>query len=256
MDVPIPNIGLPYQEIWDACRGESFEKKVLDLKTELDEGWVWLYEQSVSDFGRYDISDLGPAKYLHDTRSYDEDGQDNPSATVDDRVVYACALSTPNPKAREPFGMRAPLCSREFGNTKDEFPFDRGHFIAHSLGGYDQIGLYPQRRDVNRGVGELGRKYVAMERYARRYPGTFLFCRPIYGDNTVHPFWIEFGVLKENGEFWVEVFPNRYTFVPYQGHESQPQWFREEAIKSAERQQRSEERFRRKMERERQHKGT
>ncbi|MBS1703272.1 MAG: hypothetical protein JST12_16530 [Armatimonadetes bacterium] len=244
MDIPTPRIGLPYQEIWNACRGLSFEKRLAQLKAELDEAWVWLYEQSVPDLGRYELAEFGSASYLHDTRSDDED-------ELESRVVYACALSEPNPNAREPFGMRAPLCCREFGQTKDEFPFDRGHFIAHSLGGFDQIGLYPQRRDVNRGVGDLGRKYVAMERYARRHAGTFLFCRPIYGDNTVHPFWIEFGVLKENGEFWVEVFPNRYTFEPFVGLESVPQWVQDEAIKSAERQRKSEERFKRKMERER-----
>lgn len=255
MDTPVPPIGLPYQAIWNASRGLSFEKRLLDLKEELDEQWVWLYEQSVPDIGRYEVNDLGSARYLHDTRSCDEDIPGDTATQIEDRVVYTWALSLPNPKAREPFGMRAPLCCREFGSTKDEFPFDRGHFIAHSIGGFDQIGLYPQRRDVNRGIGHCGRRYVSMERYARQKPGTFMFCRPIYGDNTVHPFWIEFGVLKDDGEFWVEVFPNRYTFVPYIGPESHPQWVTEEAIKSAERQRRSEERFRRKMERERQPKG-
>ncbi len=109
-----------------------------------------------------------------------------------------------------------------------EFAWDKGHFIAHTIGGHVDNGLFAQVRDINRGWGNDPKlkAYRAMETYARDHPGTFVFSRPIYGDGTEHPFFVEYGLLKEGREWWVEVFPNRYRFEPFNGFESAPDWRR------------------------------
>ncbi len=88
----------------------------------------------------------------------------------------------------------------------------KGTLHCHSVGGAVdrlEVNVFIQRRDLNRGWSEEGRRYVAMEKYAASHPGTFLFSRPLYEDQTSRPTFLEYGVLKETGELWVEVFDNR-----------------------------------------------
>jgi len=48
----------------------------------------------------------------------------------------------------------------------------------------------------------------SMERYCLEHPGIFLFNRPFYADGTARPAMLEFGVLKAEGQLWVESFEN------------------------------------------------
>ena len=91
--------------------------------------------------------------------------------------------------------------------------WDKGHFIAHSIGGaVDQweLNVFLQRRDLNRGWSRAGKLYRSMETYCALHPGTFCFSRPIYMDGSARPALLEFGILKAEGELWVEVFKNHY----------------------------------------------
>jgi pimeloyl-ACP methyl ester carboxylesterase len=144
----------------------------------------------------------------------------------DCRIVAVNGFSTPITEKRDASRMRYFMNSwvREFGAHRNELPFDKGHFIAHSIGGQIDNGIFAQRRDINRGWHELGRLYRSMERFALNNPGVFVFSRPIYGDGSTCPFFIEYGILKADGTWWVEVFPNRYTFTPFRGLESAPEW--------------------------------
>ena len=87
-------------------------------------------------------------------------------------------------------------------------PLDTGHFIAHSLGGRLDINLFPQRRDINRGLSAEGRFYRAMERAAASSPGAFLFSRPIYFDETWMPYFLEYGLCREGADFETRIFDN------------------------------------------------
>jgi hypothetical protein len=87
-------------------------------------------------------------------------------------------------------------------------PRDKGHFIAHSIGGGLDMNVFLQDRALNRGFSEAGKLYRDMESYCRLNPGTFCFSRPIYADTTSVPRWLEFGLVKEDGSIWVEVFEN------------------------------------------------
>lgn len=191
--------------------------------------WLWidLYELNLPSSGEYLHFTWGTFTYLYDFRGPCEPEEYGPVTMVADRIIGVYGTSRPVVGGRDRNRMRGPLGQAEFGVNREELAFDRGHFIAHCIGGHEDQGLYPQRRDINRGQGELGRVFASMERYAKAHPGTFVFARPIYGDNSAHPFYIEYGLIKMDGELWVEVFPNRYTFTPFVSLDSTPEWFKD-----------------------------
>ena len=75
---------------------------------------------------------------------------------------------------------------------------DRGHFIAHAIGGNIWVNIFPQRRDVNRGASEAGKRYKSMEKYLLNNEGIFCFSRPIYFDFYNLPYLIEYGYIDRN----------------------------------------------------------
>jgi hypothetical protein len=85
-------------------------------------------------------------------------------------------------------------------------PYDRGHMMAHSIGGGLDINLVPQLASVNR-FG-LWRR---MERYAQSHPGSYVFCSPVYFGRSGHPAFIEYGVLRDDCTIWLNVFRNYRT---------------------------------------------
>ena len=101
-----------------------------------------------------------------------------------------------------------PLGPVDFISENDRAIYDKGHFIAHSLGGGLEINIFPQLRDTNRGWSERGKIFRAMETYCLQHPGTYCFSHPSYLGKSWHPAAIEYGVLKADGELWVERFEN------------------------------------------------
>lgn len=85
---------------------------------------------------------------------------------------------------------------------------DRGHFISHAIGGDIYTNIFPQRRDINRGLSERGKVYREMERFLTKNQDTFCFSRPIYFDFSERPYLIEYGILNKNFDFWLETFEN------------------------------------------------
>lgn len=88
-------------------------------------------------------------------------------------------------------------------------PVDKGHFIAHTLGGSSNMNIFPQVRELNRGWSKDGKRFREMERFAGQHPGMMIFNRPIYSDGTIWPIFFEFGMLKPDGGLWVELFDNK-----------------------------------------------
>ena len=43
---------------------------------------------------------------------------------------------------------------------------------------------------------------------ASEHPGTLCFSRPVYSDGSARPTTLEFGVMRADGELWLEVFDN------------------------------------------------
>ena len=130
------------------------------------------------------------------------------TADVEARLVGVLGCSNPKECSRDDYRLKGWLGPTEkiFGSG-----WDKGHYIAHTIGGaVDGIeaNVFIQRRDLNRGWSETGKRFREMEKYCVSNPGTFCFSRPIYSDQTARPTFVEFGVLKENRELWLECFDN------------------------------------------------
>lgn len=71
-----------------------------------------------------------------------------------------------------------------------------------------EFNLFPQKREINQGHSEEGKKFRAMESFCATHPDTFLFVRPIYGDCSIRPYILEYGILLPDLTLWIEQFDN------------------------------------------------
>lgn len=124
----------------------------------------------------------------------------------DDRIVAVYGLSVSPTAARDASRMKGFLgggiCIAGKGR------FDKGHFMAHSMGGGLDANLFPQRAPLNRGWSTPGKRFRVMETYLAEHPGTFAFARSLYGDGSWVPEYLEYGLLRADGTLWVERFRN------------------------------------------------
>jgi hypothetical protein len=127
------------------------------------------------------------------------------SKDVEDRMVGALGFSRKGTERRNVARQRGWVGPTEKHWGKEN---DKGHFVAHTLGGGLEINVFVQRRDLNRGWSTEGKLYRSMEKFCWENPGTFFFHRPFYSDCTSRPSALEFGVLKPSGELWIERFKN------------------------------------------------
>ncbi len=143
-------------------------------------------------------------EYIFDLASHSQSSVDE--STPADRVVVTFGYSVPTKAGRDSSRMRSFIGpSSRLGSQTD-----KGHFMSHASGGGLDVNLYPQRRDFNQRRKANPRSYVYydMEKLTRDEPGTFYFNRPIYTDYSWRPALIEFGVVKPDGELWLERFEN------------------------------------------------
>ena len=129
--------------------------------------------------------------------------------TIEPRVVCVYGISVPQKLQRDDYRLKGWV-----GPTGEMFgdQWDKGHFIAHSLGGAvdgTELNVFVQNLRFNRGWSAEGKTYRQMEKYCAAHPGTFCFSRPLYNDQTAKPAHIEFGLLKTDNTLWVECFDNR-----------------------------------------------
>ena len=127
---------------------------------------------------------------------------------LESRLVAVIGSSAPDVRHRDDSRLRGWL-----GATEETFgkAWDKGHFIAHSFGGAvagSELNVFVQRRDLNRGWSAAGKRYRSMEIYCAEHPEILCWSRPIYTDDSAMPLQIEFGVLRNGGELWVETFEN------------------------------------------------
>ena len=155
----------------------------------------------------------GPFEYVYDDyASLEAQGLVPHHPKMEARLVLAVGRSIPRMPKRDDARLRnwaGPSLKNDYGPG-----WDRGHFIAYSIGGIvDQFefNVFVQRRSLNRGWKShpQGTLYRKMEAYCAANVGTFCFSRPIYCDETAKPTYVDFGVLKSDGELWVESFNNQ-----------------------------------------------
>jgi hypothetical protein len=130
-------------------------------------------------------------------------------SNVDDRLVVGYGYSMVQPKKRDAHRIQGLL------GGKIEIPgkgvFDKGHVLAHSMGGGTDVNLFPQQPELNRGRSDAGKIYRSMEKYAAQHPNTFVFSRLLYSDASWLPFALEYGVLRPEYTFWIEHFSNEWS---------------------------------------------
>lgn len=190
-----------YTEVRSLLVGLDTEAAVACCRAELPVLWMEEYESRVADSNIHQI-DIGSHAFLFDFTSALGGGD-----LQEDRVVAAYGCSTAPADRRDASRMRGYLgpTAAIYGDGTD-----KGHFIAHSMGGddLDTINWFPQERRLNRGWSEEGRLYRSLEGYCSRAPGTFFFSRPIYQDLSVRPAFLEVGLLRQ-GALEVHLFDNR-----------------------------------------------
>jgi hypothetical protein len=128
--------------------------------------------------------------------------------TEDSRLILAYGTSVPRPRARDDYRLRGLIGPT---NTALGKAWDKGHFIGHALGGAVdrlEINVFIQRRDINRGWSEHGKRFRALEQYCVDHAGTFCFARPLYADGFSRPAHLDFGLVDSDGTLRVERFPN------------------------------------------------
>lgn len=154
----------------------------------------------------------GAFEYVFDHYTQFEANGTVPYSTwEEDRLIVVCGRSCQprRPRRRDDTRLR-----RWIGRTEKALGtgWDKGHFIAHALGGAVdgmEVNVFVQRRDFNRGWSAQGKVYRHMEAYCASHAGTFCFSRPLYADGSARPAWVDFGLLMEDGQLWVERFDNR-----------------------------------------------
>ena len=131
------------------------------------------------------------------------------ASDIEARLIGVLGSSSPKTTDRDDYRLKGWIGPTEkiFGRG-----WDKGHYIAHTIGGAIdglEANVFVQRRDLNRGWSAAGKRYREMEKYCVSNPHTFCFSRPLYIDQTSKPAFIEFGVLKQSDELWIERFDNR-----------------------------------------------
>jgi hypothetical protein len=197
-----PQFAIDYERGLATLGGADYETLVAVMREELPHAWLSCYEQMCVGPVNVLVVPAEGFEYLFD---YSGDliarGLLPASPGREDRVVAAFGRSVRGSKARP--------ASRIAGFPGSDERGDRGHFLAHAAGGGVDINLFHQELRLNRGRSSQGKVYRRMERYCAEHPGTFCFSRPVYTDEGARPAEIEFGVLREEGTLWVEVFDNR-----------------------------------------------
>ena len=169
--------------------GLDEERAIVALIVVLPGLWCDDYEDGVAE-ANPQLIDIGRFRVIFDLTSM---GCTEPEIQ-EDRVIAIFGRSCPPEGARDAVRMRGYL-----GKTREAFGegYDKGHFVAHSMGGdvLDSLNWFRQERRLNRGWSAEGRVYRRMERHCAAHPGTFLFSRPIYQTPSARPDVLEFGIL-------------------------------------------------------------
>lgn len=197
---------IDYSGLCRSAMAETVPSLVEFLRQRLPVKWIEVYSATVSHSNTVVKVKRGTFEYLYDLYSGLEAlGEVAFDQRIRDRVIGVFGTSAPRHGPRH--GSLQNGCL-DLPEELAASPRDRGHFIAHSIGGGLDINVFLQDRDLNRGVSGTGKLFREMERYCLFNPGTFCFSRPVYADTTSIPRWLEFGLIKEDGSLWVEVFEN------------------------------------------------
>ncbi len=197
---------IDYRRLHRSSRAGSIYELIADLRLRLPIQWQRVYAAAASHTPNIIHVECGTFDYIFDSYSGREaQGEVAFDQRVRDRVVGVLGISLPMRGRRRG---SLPKDWVEHPEECDSNGRDKGHYIAHAIGGGLDMNVFSQARDLNRGISEQGKVYRLMERYCYENAGTFCFSRPVYDDATSIPRWVEFGLLRDDASVWVEVFEN------------------------------------------------
>lgn len=197
---------IDYESLLSAARECSGVEVTRFLREELPLKWRDAYVSSVARATNLVRFRYRTFEYICDIySSLEVTGEVPYDQTIEDRVVAVLGTSARADEKRDASRSRGWVGPTEelLGTERD-----KGHFMAHCIGGGLDVNVFSQERCLNRGRSPQGKTHRQMERYCYEQPGTFCFSRPIYADGSSVPRWLEFGVLRANQTLWVEVFDN------------------------------------------------
>ncbi|KKG34636.1 DNA/RNA non-specific endonuclease [Methanosarcina mazei] len=200
------NYKIDYGSILSGLSVSSIEDAIKILWERLPDVWCEKYnEMTLTETNILQFTDNG-FEYLFDFSSeLVAKGVVPRNQASENRVVVVFGRSQPSHKKRDKNRMKGFLgpSSKVFGDN-----YDKGHFIGHAFGGGLEVNLFPQLRGINQGLSARGKVFQSMEKYCSDNAETFCFNRPIYCNLSWRPRMIEFGILTEEMNFWVEIFEN------------------------------------------------
>jgi len=201
-----PQYKIDYELLLSTAQSESGTNISLFLQQQLPFKWRDVYVAIILRPTNIVRFRLRTFEYICDLYSEMEILGEVPfDQTSEDRVIAVLGTSAREEERRDSSRIR-----RWVGPTDELLGAyrDKGHFMAHCIGGGLDVNLFSQERRLNRGWSPQGKTYRQMETYCYEQPGTFCFSRPIYVDGSSVPRWLEFGLLKTDQTLWVEIFEN------------------------------------------------
>ena len=192
----------------------SSAQRTLDkanLWDDLSTAWISAYKRQVNRKTNITEMWFNGFSALVDLEGSDHgDGRGPQPAGVFPRTISVYGASKPPTRSRGTDDQRL----RGMEPTAPELGVgrDKGHFIAHSIGGAiiaAETNAFSQRRDLNRGWSAEGKKFRLMEQFGSDNPGTPFFHRPIYIGETDIPECLEVGIIRPDLTAWIETFNNR-----------------------------------------------
>jgi hypothetical protein len=201
---------IDYESLLKESGADSYETVISFLREELPFVWRDAYLEIMPRETNIVRLQYGAFEYIYDDyASLEAIGAVPYDPKIEARLIGVSGCSAPKDAKRDDSRLKGWV-----GPTGKTFGpgWDKGHFMAHSIGGaVDQleVNVFVQRRNLNRGWSDAGKRYREMEKYCKSNPGTFCFNRPVYLDQTAKPTFLEFGILKNVHELFVECFDNR-----------------------------------------------
>jgi hypothetical protein len=199
-----------YYQIFANVPDTEYEGAVSWLEIELELSLTKAYEEIFEDAEVRHFNDTKRRLY---TIFFDctQDWGDNIYERAA-RVVFVYGKSVQGIAERDQKRMRQ-FCG-SFKNVPEYAGYDKGHYIAHSNDGQIDQNLYPQLKELNRGLSVQGKLFRSMERYLQKNEGVFYFVRPIYSDLTWLPDKIDFGIFTKERGLILNRFDNRKRAAP------------------------------------------
>jgi len=195
-----------YQAILRKAKKARYDETVASLTSSLINLWLNDYDElTAADNDIVEFSADG-FSFLYDLKEGNLEGEFVAGVSREPRIVAAFGSTQNSAKKRN--NSRQQSFIGGFRSDPRYKGYDKGHFISHKIGGVLEQNLFPQKTDVNCGISEEGKRYIAIEKFCQKNEGIFMFSRPIYSNSSWIPSQIEIGYLTKSFDLVFECVSN------------------------------------------------